>query len=140
MTSLASVRTKASIAAEQSMAKQFVALCEHNGVPIPERQCRFHMAYRWRFDLAWPFPSVACSLYDITGRRIPCDPKLAGVALEVDGGLFVKGAHARGARIARTHDKLNAAAIAGWRILFVQPKQLLTLDTIRLVKQALGIA
>lgn len=71
--SLASVRTKASLQAEKNMAKQFLALCEREGVPEPMTQHRFDGARKWTMDFCW---------WEYL------------VALEVDGGLFVTGAHA----------------------------------------------
>lgn len=68
------------------------------GAPAWEREYRFHEKRQWRFDLAWP------------ERRL---------AVEVDGGTFLVrngravGRHAR----ASDYEKLNAAAVSGWRVL-----------------------
>ena len=64
------------------------------GLPQGEREYRFHPKRRWRFDWAWP------------------DRKLA---VEVDGGQWVK----RGGRhnSDKDREKLNAAAVAGWRVV-----------------------
>jgi very-short-patch-repair endonuclease len=56
---------------------------------------RFHPTKRWRFDYAWP------------------DAK---VALEIEGGIFTRGAHVRPRGIADDIDKANAAAHLGWRL------------------------
>lgn len=62
---------------------------------------RFHPTRRWRFDLAWP------------------DRKLA---VEVDGGQWMAGGGRHNSDADR--EKLNAAAIAGWRVLRYSPRQL----------------
>jgi very-short-patch-repair endonuclease len=68
--------------------------CRALGLPLPETEVRFHPVRRWRLDLAWP------------------DRKLYA---EVDGGTWVGGRHNRGAGYERDAEKLNAAALAGWR-------------------------
>ena len=65
-------------------------------VEKPEREVRFAPPRRWRFDLAWP------------ARKL---------AVEIDGGTWVRGRHSRGAGFAKDCEKLNAAAILGWRVL-----------------------
>lgn len=63
-------------------------------LPAGEREYRFHATRRWRFDWAWP------------------DKRLA---VEIDGGQWVRG----GGRHNSDNDreKMNAAAVAGWRVL-----------------------
>jgi hypothetical protein len=77
---------------------------------------RFCPPRRWRFDYAWP------------DHRI---------AIESQGGLFTGGRHVRGAALLREHEKLNAAAAAGWRIIFRTPGNLYTPETIDLLRSAL---
>jgi hypothetical protein len=79
------------------------ALCKREGWPQPVSEHRFHDTRRWRFDLAW------------VEQR---------VALEVNGGVFVAGRHSRGAGQMKDFEKLNAAQLAGWKVLQVTPKQL----------------
>lgn len=74
------------------------------GVPRPEVEFHFHPVRDWRFDFAWPEFKVA---------------------LEVQGGCFVRGAHVRGASLRREHEKLNAAAALGWRVLYCFPESLM---------------
>jgi hypothetical protein len=68
------------------------------GVPEPEREHVFAKPRRWRFDFAWP------------ARK---------VALEVEGGTWVNGAHNRGAHFESDCAKYNSAALAGWLVLRV---------------------
>jgi very-short-patch-repair endonuclease len=66
------------------------------GLPEPEREYRFHPTRRWRFDFAWP------------------DYMLAA---EVEGGVWVRGAHNRGAGFIKDCIKYNEAALLGWTVL-----------------------
>ena len=72
------------------------------GLPTPEREYRFHPLRRWRFDFAWP---------------------LLKIAAEVDGGIYSRGRHVRGAGFERDAEKGNAAVLAGWRVLHFTPRQ-----------------
>lgn len=84
-------------------ADWFSAWCRANRLPAPEREYRFHHARRWRFDYAF--------VED-------------GIAVEQEGGLFIRGRHARGSGIVKDMEKYNAATVAGWRVLRYTPQQL----------------
>lgn len=116
--SSASIRTKMAKAKEEALAGQFVAMCTRLRLPEPVRELRFHAYRKWMFDYAWTAD---------------------GVALEVQGGLFTQGRHTRGAALLKEHEKLNAAAEDGWRILYTTPDQLLDLATFKMIGRALGI-
>lgn len=90
----------------------FFAEC---GLPAPMPEFRFDPERKWRFDFAW----------------------MPNLALEVQGGLFSAGAHVRGAALLREYEKLNAAAVAGYRVIFVTPEDLCTQDTAQLIRRAL---
>src|SRR5882672_4985229 len=97
----------------------FPGLCLAVGVPAPTPEYRFAPPRRWRFDWA------------LVEQRI---------ALEVQGGLFLPGGggrHSRGAALRKEHEKMNAAAALGWRVLYCMPETLLTLGP-DLFKAALG--
>lgn len=82
-------------------------------LPEPEREVLFHDTRKWRLDFAWPELLLA---------------------VEVQGGLYVKGAHNRGAYIEETNDKYNEAQLAGWIVLQFGPKAIesgVAIDTIR---------
>ncbi len=64
-------------------------------LPEPILQFRFHKERKWRLDFAW-------------------HPKLA---VELQGGGFVKGGHVRGAQQEKDFEKLRAAARQGWLVL-----------------------
>lgn len=93
----------------------FLLICEAAGLEKPVPEYQFDQGRKWRFDWAW------------IGQK---------VALEVQGGLFSGGRHVRGAALLKEHEKLNAAAIAGWAVLFTTPDQLLS-HGVDLVKQAI---
>jgi len=80
-------------------------LCVLAGLPEPVAEHRFAHPRRWRFDWAWP------------------DHLLA---LEVDGGVWTRGRHTRGAGFLRDIEKLNSAAIAGWSVLRTTPDHVQT--------------
>ena len=89
---------------------------EASGLPDPVFEWRFHPARKWRFDICWPKYKVA---------------------LEVQGGIFAQGRHTRGAALLKEWEKLNTAATLGWRILYCQPKDLLTRDMATMIFSAL---
>ena len=105
---------------------------EH-GIHPPIYEYRFCPERKWRFDLAWPH---ACEL-TVHGVR-PSHPFDGNVAIEVQGGIFTYGGHNRGAYMALEHEKRNRAACLGWRILYVQPKELCMASTVLLIKEAFG--
>lgn len=92
------------------------AFCKAKGWPIPEAEVRFHPTRKWRFDWAW------------------ADHKLA---LEIDGGVWVRGAHGRGTGIVRDQEKGREAAALGWRIIRCQPKELFTPGVLDAITRAL---
>jgi len=103
--------------ATEGGADLFVRLCAVHGLPTPIPEHRFHPSRKWRLDWAW------------------VDWK---VALEIDGGIWTRGAHGRGAGIARDQEKGNAACALGWRILRVEPKNFCVPSTFALIRQTLS--
>lgn len=71
----------------------------------------------WRFDLAYPEQRVA---------------------VEVDGGAFVQGRHARGAGMREDCAKISTAAALGWRVLRVLPEQVSKGEALGWLEAALG--
>lgn len=60
------------------------------------REYQFHPRRRWRFDFAFPE---------------------ALVALEIEGAVWTRGRHTRGAGFLGDVEKYNAAAGLGWRLV-----------------------
>jgi hypothetical protein len=100
--------------------KIVIAFFRGCGLPTPQLEYRFHPERKWRFDFAFPRP-------------------LNPVALEVDGGIWINGGHNRGAQIKKDWEKRNTAAAMGWRIVYVEPRDLCTVETAEILKQCLGI-
>lgn len=78
------------------------AQCKLGGLPEPEREYHFHPTRRWRFD---------CAFVD------------AKVAVEIDGATWANGRHTRGSGWLADQEKMNEAAILGWRVIHVTPAQ-----------------
>lgn len=74
-------------------------------LPIPEREYRFRgippANRRWRFDFAWPDYNIA---------------------VEIQGGQYTRGGHARIGKAWLEHDKMNSAQVMGWIVLQVTPE------------------
>lgn len=78
----------------------------------------FHPVRRWRFD------------YAIIRLRI---------AIEIEGGIWTRGHHVQGKGYADDMEKYNEAALLGWLLVRVTPKQLDNGDAFRLVQRAIGV-
>lgn len=80
---------------------------------------KFHPVRKWRFDFALA----------------------KGIAVEVDGGIWVQGRHSRGGGMEEDFVKMNEGALLGWRVLRFstgQVKSGMAIDTIkRAIKGAL---
>ena len=84
-----------------------------------QRQWKFHPKRAWRMDFAYPSPDYL-------------------LAIEVDGGTWTNGAHARGDGIERDCEKLASAVILGWRVLRATTNQVKDGTAAFWVEQALG--
>lgn len=91
---------------------------ERHGIPLGEAQYRFVPGRLYRFDRAW-----AAQL----------------VAVEIQGGLWVNGAHSRGSGVERDCVKLSIAAALGWRVLPISKAMIEDGSAVRLIAQALGV-
>lgn len=88
------------------------------GLPEPVAEHRFAPPRRWRLDLAW------------------IDQK---VAVEIDGGAFIAGRHARGAGIRNDCEKVSEAVASGWRVLRVLPEQIASGQALGWLERALEV-
>ena len=71
--------------------------------PDAVAEFKFHDARKWRAD------------FSIPSKRL---------LIEVDGGIFSGGRHTRGAGFLADCEKLNSAAMLGYRVLRYSPTQL----------------
>lgn len=74
----------------------FLAQIQAEQLPDPIYQHLFHPKRKWRFDFCWPEEMLA---------------------VEINGGNWIGGAHARATGLKRDYEKLNAAQNWGWRVL-----------------------
>jgi very-short-patch-repair endonuclease len=92
-----------------------ISLCKQEGIADPVEELKFAkeaMNRLWRFDYAWP------------------DSK---IALEIEGGVWIRGRHTSPKGFIKDMEKYNAASILGWRIIRAQPKDVLLgiMDVVR---------
>lgn len=80
----------------------FESICTAAGLGEPVPEFCFAPPRKWRFDWCWPE---------------------AKVALEIEGGIWIKGRHNRGSGFKKDMEKYNAAACLGWRIIRCTPDE-----------------
>lgn len=84
------------LAKSSKWERRFAELWAEIGGEPCLREHRFAPPRRWRFDFAWP------------GDRL---------AVEIEGGSFVRGRHQRPSGYRADCEKYNAATALGWRVL-----------------------
>ena len=98
------------------MSQLFVQLCMQSGLARPTPEYQFLGDRRFMFDYAW------------VDKRI---------ALEVEGGIFIRGAHGSVGGILRDIEKYDLAAVTGWIVLRVVAEDLLKSRTFEMVRRAI---
>jgi very-short-patch-repair endonuclease len=83
------------------------------------KEYRFHPDRKWRIDYA-------------------IDPDSTKIAIEVEGGTWIRGRHIRPHGYLSDMDKYNALASMGWRLIRVTPEQLMSLRTIQLIQSMIN--
>lgn len=78
---------------------------------------RFHPARKWRID------------YAIIDHKI---------AIEQEGGAYTQGRHTRGAGFIADMEKYNELTRLGWKLIRVTPQQLMTVNTINIIKDLIN--
>lgn len=63
------------------------------------------------------------------------------IAIEKEGGIWMKGggAHSRPTAILRDMEKYTLAATTGWIVIRRTPKQICTIETLNLIRQAIQL-
>lgn len=84
--------------------------------PAHVREYEFARPRRWRFDVAWPEQKVA---------------------IEIEGGSWIRGRHTRGKGYSDDCEKYNEAAFKGWAVFRFTTSQL-TPEALLRVVQFLG--
>jgi hypothetical protein len=89
--------------------EMIISYCKNNGYPIPIKEHKFHVAgvifdkkRLWRLDLCWE------------------EEKLA---LEIHGGVFIKGRHVTGIGMTKDCEKFSCLAVQGYRLIQVTTGQ-----------------
>ena len=95
---------------QASLGPQYNVTCE----------VRFHKSRKWRIDLVVErdrddAPDIGHIGFDCTRQPL---------AIEIDGGLFVRGRHTRGAEMQKSMEKDYHAMLAGFRVLHVSTSML----------------
>jgi len=96
-----------------AIVKAFYATHGMTGIVF---EYRFHPVRLWRFDVAWPASKVA---------------------IECDGGIWIRGGHCRGAQIKKDWTKRNIAVGMGWKVLLCEPRDLCTGEMVNQVKECM---
>lgn len=99
----------------QGRNKLFDAMCAANGCPIPVSEYKFDAYRKWKFDY----------LFD------------GWLALEVQGGNWIHGHHTRASALDDEYEKVNAAAAAGYTVIFCTPEDIQTGKAFEYIRNAL---
>jgi len=105
--------------AEEALAFQLKAV----GIPF-EREVQFAKPRRWRADFVVPEAYY--------GQAI-----VRALLIEIDGGSFAGGRHTSGAGFRADVEKLNAATLAGYRVLRFLPEHVESGVALATIEQAL---
>lgn len=116
--------------APEQARELFLAMCKAHKLPEPVPEYKFHPTRKWRFDWAWPGEDQQ------EGETWAPE----SVALEVEGGVFMKdGGHRGMGRFLRDIEKYNEAAIMGWTVIRVTTDHVKSGEAFALVRRALGL-
>jgi very-short-patch-repair endonuclease len=77
--------------------------CKALHIPTPETEYKFHPKRKWRFDYAWIKDKIA---------------------VEVEGGAWIKGRHNRASGFLGDMEKYNEASRLGWMLFRFTPQQI----------------
>lgn len=108
-------RRAATVAADPKLKHRlFLAACEAHGLPLPVEE------YPFAKDATAKDLPPHMLRHDSDGRAWRFDYLFAeaDLALEIQGGLFNGGRHVRGAALLKEYQKINAAVILGYAVLF----------------------
>ena len=101
---------------EQKLLFQIRAM----GLPEPIREYQAIKGRKFRFDFAWTEPH----------HRL---------LVEVNGGNWVRGRHARPLGLKNDYEKLNLAMLAGWRVMQFDGTMIKNGEALDMIAKALGV-
>ena len=114
---------------ESPLERELAGQLKMLGVPLPEREFRFHETRKWAFDFAWPDKGA-----DEDGCVYEQNH---GLAVEVEGASFTGGRHTRGAGFEADCEKYNTATLQGWRVLRFTASMVKSWEAARTIKGVL---
>jgi very-short-patch-repair endonuclease len=106
-------RRKADSKWEEKLYAQILAA----HLPPPAREFPFHPSRKWRADFVWLEHALIA---------------------EVEGAIFSKGRHTRGAGFSADTEKYNAAVLLGWRVLRFTEIQIRNATAVETIRGALA--
>jgi hypothetical protein len=98
------------------LEERLAAYIGRSGLTQPVREFRFAPPRLFRFDFAWPD---------------------RGLAVEIEGGVFIRGGHSRGVDFTDDCEKYNIAALRGWVVLRFTVKMFEDGSVYEVVREAL---
>ncbi len=96
---------------------------------------KYQQAVVESYFLECGLPKPQFELQHIPGRKFRLDiafPNKVGV--EIQGGLWIAGKHARGSGVKKDMEKRNLQIMNGWRVIEVEPKDLCTIETVMMIR------
>jgi hypothetical protein len=93
----------------------FLQLLKDAGLPVPAKEVVMAKGRRFRIDYAWE----ECRL-----------------GIEIQGGVFTRGAHGSIYGILSGYKKSNVAAEHGWTLMYFLPSEMHSMETINQIKRA----
>ena len=97
----------------------FTTFIRQNLGAVCMTEYRFHPVRRWRADYC-------------------INPVTDKIIVEVEGGAWTRGRHTRPSGFIADMEKYNELTRAGWRLIRVTPKELMTMKTINLIKDLIN--
>ena len=101
-----------------NLERSFCYWLKIRGLPMPVAEYVFAPPRRWRFDFAYLNEKIG---------------------VELEGGIFIQGAHTRGEHFESDCEKYNTAVLLGWRVLRFTEKDLRHGEAMIVIEKILGI-
>ncbi len=128
---------------EESDRRKFVLYCKTLGLPEPKPEYQFHPTRKWRIDYFFEHNGYQVALEvegGTWGTPVKCNH--CNQMVKTKNGKAVMQStsrHTSGAGFQGDIEKYNTLSLMGIYILRVQPKNLMKLDTLKMIKHILEI-